>query len=395
MKKNNSTCFYQNNFFDICRSNFDVITSKYFHSLAKDEKVSFVQTRFFRAVVSEDSKHQLQTTDFLGQLFIGARFKQATIGCETDIDYRVYKELPEREFSINQAFFVIRNSFLLKYEATYWLLFKGGIGISFLTYATDVDNYGSLLGNKMGPSFMTSVSLKPIRYAALEIPLVVDLFIERGEINPFITLTGKLKAYPYVEWVHIFAEAGMLHRKHEDYYHERFDSTCFLWRIGGGIEFDVNRTFSSVREISRSIKDKKALGESKEDKLLQKLRELRKAKQNSKIVFDSILFEPNSDQLKEESFHSLDEIAKVLIERDSLYIEIGGYTNFTGLLKEELILSVKRAQSIVLYLAEKGVLLEQMKVAGYGSARLDGGTTVSISEENRKVVIRVLQVIRK
>ncbi len=278
------------------------------------------------------------------------------------------------------------------YTPLYWLEFWGGFGVSWLASAFNKNRQGSVLGNYIGFSISTGISFRPpIRYLSFDIPIFVDLIFKDAKTYPFVMLTGRIKFHPYLEWLNVNTELGFLTWSYDDVYNS-FNTISFIWRVGIGFDVDLTKNISNMKKFVAEIKDKKS-PKAEKDLLKQKIRQLRTAKENKEVSFESIVFEPDQDVLKEESYQILDEIAKVLIERDNIYVEIGGHTNSIGQLENELSLSVKRALAVALYLNKKGVPFNRMKVAGYGSYSLD--INGNVKENNRKVVIAVIKIFNK
>ena len=86
------------------------------------------------------------------------------------------------------------------------------------------------------------------------------------------------------------------------------------------------------------------------------------------IVFKNVLFEINSFQLKDTNNVELNELAQLLLENPNLRIEIIGHTDNTGDEEKNIILSTKRAKSIVSYLIEKGIAINRLTYKGLGSS---------------------------
>jgi len=86
------------------------------------------------------------------------------------------------------------------------------------------------------------------------------------------------------------------------------------------------------------------------------------------IVFKNVLFEINSFQLKDTNNVELNELAQLLLENPNLRIEIIGHTDNTGDEEKNILLSTKRAKSIVSYLIEKGISINRLTYKGLGSS---------------------------
>ena len=78
-------------------------------------------------------------------------------------------------------------------------------------------------------------------------------------------------------------------------------------------------------------------------------------------------YEIDSWQLKKESITELDNLTALLSENKEMVMEIGGYTDSTGSAQYNMLLSEKRALSVVNYLISKGISTDRLKYKGYGN----------------------------
>ena len=82
----------------------------------------------------------------------------------------------------------------------------------------------------------------------------------------------------------------------------------------------------------------------------------------------------------------LDKLVALLKANPDLPIEISGHTDDVGKDADNLLLSQKRAKSVVDYLAQKGVNILKIKAEGYGKTR---PFVQNNSDENRKLNRRI------
>ncbi|HPO49351.1 MAG TPA: OmpA family protein [Spirochaetota bacterium] len=143
---------------------------------------------------------------------------------------------------------------------------------------------------------------------------------------------------------------------------------------------------SKNKKISSGIDD--LMEEEIEDNISDaQLDRLLNAKVGDVIPFDSILFYPDSEMLKNESYPVLNKISDILKKRTTIVIEIGGYSNSIGNYKEELQLSVNRAMKVADYLNKKGISYERIMAAtGYSGLKSNDKP-----ELNRKVIIKIIK----
>ncbi len=113
-------------------------------------------------------------------------------------------------------------------------------------------------------------------------------------------------------------------------------------------------------------------------------------KLNAAMALKNILFETNSFRLSPTSFVELDKLVALLMENNSLQIEIGGHTDNVGNLADNLKLSTNRAKAVVDYLVSKGIDLNKLSFKGYGSTRpLTENDTEDGRAKNRRTEIKV------
>ena len=109
-------------------------------------------------------------------------------------------------------------------------------------------------------------------------------------------------------------------------------------------------------------------------------------KKEAKEILNNIFFDTAKWDLKSESTVELDKLVALLKANPDLPIEISGHTDDVGKDTDNLILSQKRAKSVVDYLAKKGVNVLKIKAEGYGKTL---PFVPNISDENRKLNRRI------
>lgn len=109
-------------------------------------------------------------------------------------------------------------------------------------------------------------------------------------------------------------------------------------------------------------------------------------KKEAKEILNNIFFDTAKWDLKSESTVELDKLVALLKSNPDLPIEISGHTDDVGKDADNLLLSQKRARSVVDYLAQKGVNVLKIKAEGYGKIR---PYLPNNSDENRKLNRRI------
>jgi outer membrane protein OmpA-like peptidoglycan-associated protein/tetratricopeptide (TPR) repeat protein len=109
---------------------------------------------------------------------------------------------------------------------------------------------------------------------------------------------------------------------------------------------------------------------------------LNPAKVGEKMLLANVFYEIDSWELKKESVEELNNLADLLEYNKNLVVEIGGYTDSTGTDDYNLVLSEKRALSVVNYLINKGISSGRLRYKGYGNTSPVGD---NITYEGRKL----------
>lgn len=104
----------------------------------------------------------------------------------------------------------------------------------------------------------------------------------------------------------------------------------------------------------------------------------------------NIFFSRNSNQLDSRSFESLNDVANIMNEHPELTLQIDGHTDNTGNAAYNLILSQKRADAVLEYLASKGVERNRMEAKGYGQEKpITGNDSPAQRAQNRRVELKL------
>ncbi len=116
-------------------------------------------------------------------------------------------------------------------------------------------------------------------------------------------------------------------------------------------------------------------------------------KVGEKMLLANVFFETDSWELKKESLSELNNLLDLLSDNRELVVEIGGYTDATGNNEHNLILSEKRALSVVNFLVEKGISTERLKYKGYGNTSPIGDNITSEGRKlNRRTEVQILDL---
>jgi len=94
---------------------------------------------------------------------------------------------------------------------------------------------------------------------------------------------------------------------------------------------------------------------------------------------DNIYFETASAKLLPESYENLEEMLQIMKEFPELLIEIGAHADARGSSESNMLLSERRAQSVVNYLVAKGIEIRRLKPKGYGDTRIINDCTKGVN----------------
>jgi outer membrane protein OmpA-like peptidoglycan-associated protein len=108
-------------------------------------------------------------------------------------------------------------------------------------------------------------------------------------------------------------------------------------------------------------------------------------------AFDNLEFKTGKAIIKESSFKSLENLAKLLIKRPMWRIKISGHTDSQGKASSNLRLSKKRAKSVATLLILNDVLKERIDTEWFGETKPIGDNkTKAGRQKNRRVEMKIL-----
>ena len=126
------------------------------------------------------------------------------------------------------------------------------------------------------------------------------------------------------------------------------------------------------------------------DNLVSKLIELKNIAIGSKITLRNVFFDLGKSSLRAESNGELDRVVKLLKDVQTLKIEISGHTDNTGSATTNETLSQQRAEAVVTYLKNKGIVPARLTAKGYGSAKpVATNSTDDGRQQNRRTEFEI------
>lgn len=124
--------------------------------------------------------------------------------------------------------------------------------------------------------------------------------------------------------------------------------------------------------------------------------ELVSLKAKTSIRLNNINFDTNSAELSSESFPELNRVVELIFDNPDLTLEISAHTDNVGNAGFNMLLSERRAQSVVNYLLEHGVPEDQIVAKGYGLTQpMVPNTSDENRALNRRVEFKILDVEEK
>jgi len=116
-----------------------------------------------------------------------------------------------------------------------------------------------------------------------------------------------------------------------------------------------------------------------------------KITQGEPIILKNIFFEFAKARLLPKSFPELNKLVALLKKYPQIQIKIQGHTDNVGTHARNQQLSERRAQSVVNYLVNKGVLNERLTAEGFGETKpIDTNQTKQGRQKNRRVEFVIL-----
>lgn len=113
--------------------------------------------------------------------------------------------------------------------------------------------------------------------------------------------------------------------------------------------------------------------------------------QNAAIVLRGVNFKTDSAELTSESLAILDGVSGTLVANPGIKVEVAGHTDSDGDDAYNKDLSQRRSESVVSYLAGKGVPAENMSAKGYGEEQpIAGNDSAEGKAQNRRVELNRL-----
>ena len=110
------------------------------------------------------------------------------------------------------------------------------------------------------------------------------------------------------------------------------------------------------------------------------------------IAIRNIEFENNKSTIRKNSLPILKKVIGILKEYPEISIEIGGHTDSRGNAMHNMLLSKKRAETVMTFLIKNGVNKSRLKVKGYGLTKpIADNDTEEGRKKNRRVEFKIIK----
>ena len=163
----------------------------------------------------------------------------------------------------------------------------------------------------------------------------------------------------------------------------------FSLRLPAGDKYDIF-ILGFKDSVSNITLDIPALGPNESYKTPQKVDLYHQPAKT--FILDDVNFETGKADLKIESFPVLDELVAYLNRKDDERIEIGGHTDNVGKPAANILLSMERAKSVMVYVISKGINASRLTAKGYGSSiPVASNLTGKGKAMNRRTEIKILE----
>jgi outer membrane protein OmpA-like peptidoglycan-associated protein len=346
---------------------------------------------FYSAPFFYENTKNMYGLSFNGSIMAGIRINNFTLGAEIFENY--YTMASQNNYNFKGAWNIMRWTLDGYHDFLSWFQLKWGIGGAWYRSAFSNMLIGTESQDKGGISFLIETQFIPWKYMDIKGINKLDIFFSKSDAVPYFYYGIRCDFHPYYEWISLYVETGVIPLFYTSQV-DSINSSIFVWNIGVSINMTPVRFLKPKKEEKPEIIiEKPKIEENKivENEKIQEntnIEELKTAKEGDIVTFSNILFYPDKDTIKEQSNSIIDDIAKVLLDRKEIKIELIGYTNDVGNTKLEIELSKKRAEMVKKYLVSKGISADRIITSGFGSKLTKGMT---IDEANRKVEIKILK----
>jgi OOP family OmpA-OmpF porin len=165
----------------------------------------------------------------------------------------------------------------------------------------------------------------------------------------------------------------------------RFNDSIFSFSIFGSSKYQIVATADGYID-GTAIVDPKTMDANR-----KVVRTIILTKRGASIVLEHLIFAQGKASISPASFPSLDEVAVMLNERETITIQLEGHTDNQGNAKLNLQLSQDRVDNVKKYLVSKGIAKDRIRTKAFGGSQpLVQGNSPEARARNRRVEMRIL-----
>jgi outer membrane protein OmpA-like peptidoglycan-associated protein len=164
--------------------------------------------------------------------------------------------------------------------------------------------------------------------------------------------------------------------------------TAALFREKSALEADMASLRRSKEQLQREKSDLNARLED----ALSHVAETKNTARGFVVSLPDILFDVNEASLKCEAKIVLAKLGGILLLIQDLGVAVEGHTDSTGSEEYNLVLSERRADSVMEFIAGEGIDLARLRASGFGMSQpVAGNATVEGRRKNRRVELVIAE----
>ncbi len=149
--------------------------------------------------------------------------------------------------------------------------------------------------------------------------------------------------------------------------------------------------FNVARKGYLFFSDNYSLKNKSPDSIYRKDIPLQPIEVNAAVVLKNIFFDFNRYELKSESQVELDRVVQLLMENNTVKIQIEGHTDNVGSAADNLKLSQNRARSVISHLTGKGIAASRLTAKGFGATKpISENKSEEGRAQNRRTELKVI-----
>lgn len=315
---------------------------------------------FWLSPIFYESSLDMYGTSFNGSIICGVEIGKFTISGEISENYFSLSKNYYLNQSIN-AWNILRGTSNLYFRPVKWFELTLGIGGAWFS-SSYLYNDTSVIGKDNGGlSFLLNAGFRPWKYFRIKLINRLDLFFDSQAPVPYYYGGIRFDFHPGIDILNIYVEAsGMTWLYKDDYVN--IQTGMFVWAVG--IAFDASFPYE-FKKIKKDEIKKDSIIEELKSTSKENIQKLKTAKKDDIIFFPKITFSYNFFKLNEDSYPILDDIAKVLLTRKKIDIEIGVHVYYTGDSLSELKISTKCANLLKSHLISKNINEDRIKIISF------------------------------